>query len=61
MGGCGGWWINPLQTLPQGLAFTFDVDPELEKYSLYGLDLRGSLSLSSSMIFFAVSSNDCVK
>ena len=20
----GGWWINPLQTLPQGLVFTFD-------------------------------------
>ena len=22
----GGWWINPLQTLPQGLVFTFDFD-----------------------------------
>ena len=22
----GGWWINPLQTLPQGLVLTFDFD-----------------------------------
>ena len=35
----GWWWINPLQTLTQGLFFTFDVDidvdpdpdPELDK------------------------------
>ena len=31
----GGWWANPLQTLTQGLALTFDVDvdpdPELDK------------------------------
>ena len=27
MGG-GGWWINPLQTLPQGLVFTIDFDPD---------------------------------
>ena len=27
MGGGGGWWwANPLQTLPQGLVFTFDFD-----------------------------------
>ena len=23
-----GGWINPLQTLPQGLVFTFDFDPD---------------------------------
>ena len=22
----GGWWANPLQTLPQGLVLTFDFD-----------------------------------
>ena len=26
VGGGGGGWINPLQTLPQGLVFTFDFD-----------------------------------
>ena len=39
MGG-GGWWINPLQTLPQGLVLTFDFDfdvdpdpdPELDNF-----------------------------
>ena len=36
----GGWWINPLQTLPQGLVFTFDFDfdpdpdPELDNMGL---------------------------
>ena len=33
---CGGWvggwwwWINPLQTLPQDLVLTFDIDPDPE-------------------------------
>ena len=39
----GGWWINPLQTLPQGLVFTFDFDfdpdPELDKNHALGLTL----------------------
>ena len=34
--GGGGWWINPLQTLPQGLVLTFDFDfdpdPELDNF-----------------------------
>ena len=29
MGG-GGWWINPLQTLPQGLVLTFDFDFDVD-------------------------------
>ena len=33
----GWWWINPLQTLPQGLVLTFDFDfdfdPDLDKRS----------------------------
>ena len=34
----GGWWANPLQTLPQGLVLTFDFDfdpdpdPELDNF-----------------------------
>ena len=38
--GGGGWWINPLQTLPQGLVLTFDVDvdpdpdPELDNMTV---------------------------
>ena len=33
MGGGGGWWINPLQTLSQGLVLTlrFTFGPELDK------------------------------
>ena len=53
----GGWWANPLQTLPQGLVLTFDFDfdfdfdpdpdPELDNIStLYNfLFVNAALSL----------------
>ena len=45
--GGGGWWINPLQTLPQGLVFTFDFDfdpdpdPELDNSFYAELNITG--------------------
>ena len=45
----GGGWINPLQTLPQGLVLMFDIDPdpELDKIIIgerLGTDSRQTLT-----------------
>ena len=52
----GGWWINPLQPLPQGLVLTFDFDfdpdPELYNFIKTSLDvsiLNGNISTQIRM------------
>ena len=51
----GGWWANPLQTLPQGLVLTFDIDfdpdpdPELDKKQNF--DRNPFLALLGKKIF----------
>ena len=62
----GGWWINPLQTLPQGLVLTFDFDfdpdpdPELDNYFMKDetqLIIRGTFNLEHA--FFLYTLNTC--
>ena len=53
--GGGWWWINPLQTLSQGLVLTklFTIGPELDKKLERALKLLSDWSLETSRSFLA--------
>ena len=49
MGGC---WANPLQTLPQGVILTFDVDPDPELNNLAKIDHFAHLRPTVTNVFY---------